>query len=208
MIDSKRKENKHTPIEPMDQNAKEVSTYNYSDFKKTLEAFLNHSLVQAFMTIITIYALMGDDLRLLLFPKSTDNTFTGLTSLSLVMFLFELILSSLAKQDYFNSFFFWLDLFSTISLVTDIQPAMDLIFGSNDEASEQSDAVSLARASRGARIGTKAGRMTRVIRLIRLIRIVKLYKSANQAMVNEEEKQKMNKNDIDSMASMNMEKNT
>jgi hypothetical protein len=44
----------------------------------------------------------------------------------------------------------------------------------------------LARASRGARIGTKAGRMTRVIRLIRLIRVVKLYKSATQAQTKED----------------------
>jgi hypothetical protein len=48
------------------------------------------------------------------------------------------------------------------------------------------DTVTLARASRGARIGTRAGRMARVIRLIRLVRVVKLYKSANQAMVNKE----------------------
>jgi len=53
---------------------------------------------------------------------------------------------------------------------------------SNDRPTNNSkgtDTASLTRASRGARIGTKAGRMTRVIRLIRLIRIVKLYKSAN-----------------------------
>lgn len=44
----------------------------------------------------------------------------------------------------------------------------------------------MARASRGARIGTRAGRMTRVIRLIRLVRVVKLYKSTNQVMANKE----------------------
>lgn len=42
----------------------------------------------------------------------------------------------------------------------------------------------MAKASRGARIGTKAGRIARVIRLIRLIRIVKLYKTANNAFIN------------------------
>lgn len=40
----------------------------------------------------------------------------------------------------------------------------------------------MAKAGRGARIGTKAGRVARVIRLIRLIRIVKLYKTANNAL--------------------------
>ena len=37
----------------------------------------------------------------------------------------------------------------------------------------------MARAGRGARIGSKAGRIMRVVRLIRLIRIVKLYKWQN-----------------------------
>jgi hypothetical protein len=42
----------------------------------------------------------------------------------------------------------------------------------------------VAKASRGARIGTKASRIARVIRLIRLIRIVKLYKTASTAFIN------------------------
>ena len=130
------------------------------------------------MTVITIYALLGDDIKLLVFPKGADDAFTVLTSASMILFMLEIILASIAKADYFNSFFFWLDLLSTLSLITDIEPAMDALFGSADET-DASDAVALARASRGARIGTKAGRMTRVIRLIRLIRIVKLYKSAN-----------------------------
>ena len=40
----------------------------------------------------------------------------------------------------------------------------------------------MARAGKGAKIGSRAGRIARIIRLIRLIRIVKLYKNANAAM--------------------------
>jgi hypothetical protein len=40
------------------------------------------------------------------------------------------------------------------------------------------NASNLARAGRGARIGTKAGRIARVVRLARLVRIVKLYKNS------------------------------
>ena len=130
------------------------------------------------MTIVTIYALFGDDCRLIFAPKEGDDTFTLLTFISMILFLIELILASIGQPDYFNSFFFWLDLVSTLSLVTDIEPLMDMITGGGEET-DTTDSASLARASRGARIGTKAGRMTRVIRLIRLIRIVKLYKSAN-----------------------------
>jgi len=48
-------------------------------------------------------------------------------------------------------------------------------------------ATKLARASRGARIGTRAARFARVIRLIRMLRIMKLYKSANFALNQHEE---------------------
>lgn len=101
------------------------------------------------------------------------------------MFLLELIAASIGKADYWLSFFFWLDLIATLSVITDIKPLMELIMGDSSRGAG-TDTITLARASRGARIGTRAGRMTRVIRLIRLVRIVKLYKSANQAMVNQE----------------------
>jgi hypothetical protein len=40
----------------------------------------------------------------------------------------------------------------------------------------------IARAGRGARVGTRAGRIVRIIRLFRLIRIVKLYRHTNDAV--------------------------
>jgi hypothetical protein len=146
------------------------------------------------MTLVTIYALLGDDLKLLTTTKEADIYFTWCTSIALVLFMIELILASIGKEGYLNSFFYWLDLVSTLSLVTDIPPIWNQIIGDtdtndvgtelnskdtkkNNSNNESADAASLARASRGARIGTKAGRIARVVRLIRLIRIVKLYKS-------------------------------
>jgi hypothetical protein len=137
------------------------------------------------MTLITIYALIADDIKLLSCGVSADQYFTGITIFSFFMFLIELIAASIGKPGYWLSFFFWLDFIATLSIISDIQPLMEAMFGGDGEAAG-ADTVTLARASRGARIGTRAGRMARVIRLIRLVRIVKLYKSANQAMVNQE----------------------
>ena len=36
------------------------------------------------------------------------------------MFSFEIALSVIVRKDYFNSFFFWLDIISTVSLILDI----------------------------------------------------------------------------------------
>lgn len=72
------------------------------------------------MAVVTIYALLADDIRLIATQKSTDKYFMILTSITLILFLIELILASIGQKGYFNSFFFWLDLISTLSLVFDI----------------------------------------------------------------------------------------
>ena len=91
-----------------------------------------------------------------------------------------MVLSSIAKDGYVLSFFFWLDLVSTVSLLLDIQiftTAIGLTAGKAQKSS------SIARAGRASRIGTRAGR---IVRLIRLIRLVKLYKTASKTKTKEE----------------------
>ena len=135
------------------------------------------------MTIVTIYSLFGDDIRSLCFTSEADSIFYILTAIAFAFFVIELIVSSIVKEDYWLGFYFWLDLISTLSLLTDIGWIMNSLMGTNvGSASSAQQATKLARAGRGARIGTKAGRIARVIRLIRLIRIVKLYKTANNAL--------------------------
>jgi hypothetical protein len=113
--------------------------------------------------------------------------FYGLSCGALAAFSIEIILASIVKDDYFLGFYFWLDLVSTVSLITDIGWIMNGIMGnSGNSASNAQQAAKLARAGRGTRIGTKAGRVARIIRLIRLIRIVKLYKTANNAFSNDD----------------------
>ena len=84
------------------------------------------------MTIVTLYALIGDDLKLIYAPKANDIVFTNLTIVSLFLFTLELSLSSFGYENYLNSFFFWLDLVSTASLITDIEPIMDWLAGGSE----------------------------------------------------------------------------
>jgi hypothetical protein len=72
------------------------------------------------MTIITIYALFGDDLRMLAFSKSADNGFYSISVVCLFCFMLELAVSCLVKRNYVFSFYFWLDLIATVSLIPDI----------------------------------------------------------------------------------------
>lgn len=72
------------------------------------------------MTIVTFYALFGDDLRFLFLTKEVDDIFNGLTCGSMALFLIEIMIMSYAKLDYRFSFYFWLDLVSTLSMITDV----------------------------------------------------------------------------------------
>ena len=83
-------------------------------------------------------------------------------------FLIEIFFASLVKDDYFLTFFFWLDIISTISMFPDIGWIWNAITGSGSATS----VGSLAKTSRASRVT----RVIRIVRLIRLIRIVKLYK--------------------------------
>lgn len=83
---------------------------------------MNHWIIQIFMMIITVYALIGDDIRILSYERKDDVVFMWLNVITLSLFTLELLLSSVGIQGYFGSFFFWLDSISTLSIVLDIEP--------------------------------------------------------------------------------------
>lgn len=127
------------------------------------------------MTVLTLYSLFFDDIRAVACKPWSDQIFWGCTLFALICFATEIIVASIVKEGYFGSFFFWLDLVSTITMITDCGWIWNpIISGGSSGASKT---ASLAKTSRAARIT----RVIRIIRLIRLIRIVKLYKQAKLA---------------------------
>mmetsp|Transcript_52955 Transcript_52955/g.80291 ORF Transcript_52955/g.80291 Transcript_52955/m.80291 type:complete len:88 (-) Transcript_52955:64-327(-) len=86
------------------------------------------------MTIVTLYALFGDDIRVLATNKDGDAVFYGLACASLVLFSIEIILACYAKAGYLFGFFFWLDIISTVSIIFDIGWIMDAILGTSGDA--------------------------------------------------------------------------
>ena len=83
-----------------------------------------------------IYTLFADDIRILLLPKEADTTMDILTIIAMTLYLIELVLGVLAIENYFLSFYFWVDLVSLISMFPDISFVMvafeDSIGGSGD----------------------------------------------------------------------------
>lgn len=137
---------------------------------------------------------MADDVRSAFVPKDFDIYFYIVTIFVLILFSFEILLSSYAKKDYIFSFFFWLDIISTASLLFDIGWFSDIIFDTQDSSSSSNQSASqLASATKNARIGTRAARIIRIIRLIRLIRIIKLYKAAQAQLEAKDEEDRKNR---------------
>jgi len=99
---------------------------------------LDHKVFIYIMTSLTIYALFGDDVRLLFFSKPSDFFFNIITIVAMAAFIIEIIISSFAKKDeYLFSFYFWLDVISTVSLLFDISWIWDTLTGVDDiEASQ------------------------------------------------------------------------
>jgi hypothetical protein len=81
------------------------------------------------MTIITIYSLFGSDVNALAFTVNADETFWILSAIALFFFTVEIIIACIAKEDYFLGFYFWLDVISTVSIITDIGWIMNAMLG-------------------------------------------------------------------------------
>ncbi len=145
-------------------------------WKVEVAKFLDWYPVVILMTVITVYALFFDDIRIILFTPTEDDIFFGISLVGFILFSIEIILASITKEDYFISFFFWLDLVSTLSMIPDIGWIWNPLVGGGSAGGADS-ATDLAKTSRAS----KVTRVVRVIRLIRLIRIVKLYKQAKLA---------------------------
>ena len=130
------------------------------------------------MTIITIFALFGDNLRLWLTTKDADLVFFIGFIISFVLFAVELFVNSCVLHDFKYSFFFWLDFIATLSLVPDIPMFLDLLRSSLGMRALKFDVDVFPGIQPTSSKGSNITKVLRSVRLIRLIRIIKLYNYA------------------------------
>lgn len=82
---------------------------------------MDGKIVTIIMTSLTLFALFGDDFRLWFFTQTIDIYFYCFLTFALFMFLMEIMINSCVQDDFKYSFFFWLDIIATLSLLPDIQ---------------------------------------------------------------------------------------
>jgi hypothetical protein len=155
--------------------------------RQKVREFIDGKLVTVIMTCVTLWALFGDDIRMLATDKPVDDYFFVSFMISLCLFVIELFLTSLVVDDYKYSFFFWLDFIAAISLIPDIPYIVEpfvMIYGGETNSANVTVKTTGNQNVEAANI---AARMLKSFRLIRLVRIVKLYKYFTKRETEEQE---------------------
>lgn len=186
---------------PNTDTKKNAPATPYKKFVHFLEAFCESRYFVGLMGILTIWTLYQTDIRLAGTEKEADTAFLGIVSACFFLFAFEIIAQSLYKSDYFilpkwepepgetwsktwfrrsqiGSFYFWLDIIATLTLIMDIRWILgDAAFQTINGGGQQS-----AQGASAAKTGSRLGRVIRLVRMVRLTRLAKLYKYATLFM--------------------------
>lgn len=102
--------------------------------------------------------------------------------MALVVFAIEIMINAMVQVDFKYSFFFWLDIIATVSLIPDIPWIADvvgyIVLGTPNYLSVNAvPGVMVVQSAASAKIQ----KLVSAVRLIRLVRIIKLYKYISQS---------------------------
>jgi len=135
-------------------------------------------------------ACLKDDVRLSSTSKGGDIYFTVFLLVSLFLFSAEILASSVAVDDYKYSFYFYLDIVATLSIISDVDFLLDymaVIFGMQ-VSTQGVDALPGVIIIENE-MNQKITQLVKALRLIRLVRIIKLYKYIKASMSKEQEEE-------------------
>ena len=95
--------------------------------RNQIRDFVNGTVITIVMALVTLFALVADDLRTWITTRKDDLYFDIGMILSFFLFGLELLVKSCVEDDFKYSFFFWLDFIATLSLIPDIPWLTDLL---------------------------------------------------------------------------------
>lgn len=158
---------------------KEVVT---SKAKLYLQKIIEGKVVTITMAFVTVYTLVGDDIRLWATDKSIDPYYYAGLMICFILFTLEIIINSVAVNEFKYSFYFWLDIIATLSLIPDIiwmSEGLNFLLG-NESYYEGVD-VTPGKIVKTSQSIVETSKIIKSLRLIRMIRIIKLYKYVSQS---------------------------
>jgi len=133
----------------------------------------NCTEIQILYTLLLLASLfLADSWVLGNAPNSSDPILYGILTGCFVLFALETIFLSIFQEGYFLSFFFWMDLLGTVSILLDVGWVTHEIDGGGTNAHNPEERVntpssSVLRTTRAARLGSRYGRLLRMLRLMK-----------------------------------------
>eukprot|EP00300_Choanocystis_sp_HF-7_P027287 c32373_g1_i1.p1 GENE.c32373_g1_i1~~c32373_g1_i1.p1 ORF type:complete len:763 (-),score=162.58 c32373_g1_i1:84-2372(-) len=133
-------------------------TLRASKWARLEQLIRTHPAYTVLIIVVTLFAVFGDDIRIVFLPKSADQVFTDIFYFCFAVFVIDMGLSAIFEPRYLRSIIFLLDFLATSSLL--LQPLI------------QTD------------ISTQGLAIARVARIVRIMRIMRI---ARFAMVSQEQ---------------------
>lgn len=85
--------------------------------KKKIYKLIESNLSQLLIIVLSCFSVINDDLRLCALSLKVDSSFFLINEFIFVFFSVEFILLCVCSSKFINSFYFWVDLVSIISLM-------------------------------------------------------------------------------------------
>jgi len=143
-----------------------IKTRSRKSFKKRLWEFMDSGPVQIIMGVILLVSLFLPDSWILANTHMIhDKILFGILSAILGIFCCETAILSYCQDEYFLSFFFWMDTIGTISIILDIGWIADTFMPDSGIATKGS----LLRAARAAKLGARYGRILRLLKFFKFL---------------------------------------
>jgi len=131
-----------------------------------IDWFINHNVTQVALGVMLIVSLFLVDIWVLANPSNDADVFREvILTLAFVMFVFECAGLSLVRSSYLYSFFWYMDILGTASMLLDL----DWVGIRIEDSGQAGDSTNLLRAARAAKIGAKSGRLAKLMRLFRVL---------------------------------------
>ena len=125
--------------------------------------------------MLTLVSLVLYDVKTIFLSKEQDFNVGIVNLVFFSIFMIEITMN-IKTEGYFCSFYFYLDLISTVTLLLDVDMITDALFNQSSSSSFQVNSIiAQSKASRAA------ARAVRVVKIFRLARVAKLYKSTQKA---------------------------
>lgn len=135
-----------------------------SIMKENIKNIVENKYFNILVTFISIYSLYADDFKTLFVSNTYDTLFSSIMILIILIFMIEIILTTIVDENYLCDLYFYVDVISTISLLLDVH----WIYAEMNAESSKA----IVKFGKGGRLAARA---------LRLLRFTKTTKAFTQA---------------------------